>query len=559
MRRAAFALLVGAAGAAAIAWSLPAPVVSLAAAPDASVVRGAIHVHTRRSDGSGTHAEIAAAAARAGLQFVVITDHDDGAAEPVAPFYEDGVLLIEGVEISTDHGHVVALGLPRAPYPLGGEGRDVVADIARLGGMSIAAHPASPRGDARWTEWSAPFDGLEWLNADSEWRDERGALARALFTYPFRPRETLAQLLDRPDGLLQRWDVLSARRPVVAIAAVDAHARVPLRGEGQGRAVALRVPSYESMFRGMSIGLPGVSFTGDAAADGRAALDAIRRGRVYTTIDGLATPGWLSFTAVSGSERFTAGDVVRRPVPLDLQVESNAPAGARIVLLKNGAPEAEASGAMLRHRAAAGPAVYRVEVYLPDAPGAPPVPWMLSNPIYAGVAHGEEMPQRPPATDSAVQYDNGQAEDWTVNTSPRSQAALDVLPLTGDRQLSMRWALGGTRSESPYAALVMPAGPALTGYDRLTFTAGADRPMRLSVQLHVPTDKGDERWARSVYLDEAAREITVFFDEMTPRGLTSQRRPVLGLVRSVLFVVDTVNTAPGTAGQFWIDDVAYGR
>jgi hypothetical protein len=30
-------------------------------------------------------------------------------------------------------------------------------------------------------------------------------------------------------------------------------------------------------------------------------------------------------------------------------------------------------------------------------------------------------------------------------------------------------------------------------------------------------------------------------------------------VRDVLFVVDTVNANPGTAGQFWIDDVKYGR
>ena len=28
---------------------------------------------------------------------------------------------------------------------------------------------------------------------------------------------------------------------------------------------------------------------------------------------------------------------------------------------------------------------------------------------------------------------------------------------------------------------------------------------------------------------------------------------------NVLFVVDTVNARPGTAGQIWIDDVRYGR
>ena len=42
-----------------------------------------------------------------------------------------------------------------------------------------------------------PVDGLEWLNGDSQWRDEsRLDLTRALFTYPFRRLETLASLLD---------------------------------------------------------------------------------------------------------------------------------------------------------------------------------------------------------------------------------------------------------------------------------------------------------------------------------------------------------------------------
>ena len=114
-------------------------------------------------------------------------------------------------------------------------------------------------------------------------------------------------------------------------------------------------------------------------------------------------------------------------------------------------------------------------------------------------------------------------------------------------------------TESPHAALVKPAGPALSGYDRLMFTARADRPLRLSVQLRVPTPGDGERWHRSVYIDETPREITVFFDEMTPRGVTAQRRPVLSNVRDLLFVIDSVNTKPGSSGVIWLDDLKYGR
>jgi len=44
-----------------------------------------------------------------------------------------------------------------------------------------------------------------------------------------------------------------------------------------------------------------------------------------------------------------------------------------------------------------------------------------------------------------------------------------------------------------------------------------------------------------------------------PVDVASPRRLPPNGVRDVLFVVDTVNAIPGTAGQVWIDDVKYGR
>jgi hypothetical protein len=44
--------------------------------PAAGELRGAWHVHTTRSDGLGTLAEVIGAARAAGLQFVVVTDHN---------------------------------------------------------------------------------------------------------------------------------------------------------------------------------------------------------------------------------------------------------------------------------------------------------------------------------------------------------------------------------------------------------------------------------------------------------------------------------------------------
>jgi hypothetical protein len=526
---------------------------------NAPIVRGAFHVHTLRSDGSGTIEQVAAAAGRARLSFVIVTDHGDAARTPDPPVYLDGVLVIDAVEVSTDAGHVVALGMPAAPYPLGGEARDVVEDIARLGGISIAAHPGSPKPNLQWTDWTLPVDGLEWLNADSEWRDEgAGTLVRAILTYPFRRPETLATVLDRHDDVIRRWDALLAQRPVVALAAGDAHGRIGLSEEPAGGRVALHVPSYEQMFRTFSIGIPRLALAGEAAADAEAIVTSVLEGNVFSSIDAVAAPAVLGFTGTSSGIRVGVGGRLPVGQPVDFSVETNAPADARIRLMKGGAAVAEAGGPMLRYTAPAGPGVYRVEVSMPGAAGSPAVPWILSNPIYVRPPAVTTPVARAAATHTAAQYTDGSSAGWAVERSDRAQGVLDVTTTVDGTELSLRYALGGSLADAPFVALTMLAGP-VARYDRLTFTARAVRPMRVSVELRVPDGGDGQRWHRSVYLDETPRVVTVFFDEMTARGTASEPGPDLSAVNAVLFVVDTVNADPGSNGQFWIDDVVYGR
>lgn len=527
-------------------------------------VRGAIHIHTRRSDGTGTVDDVAAAAARAGLKFIILTDHGDGAREPDTPAYRHGVLCIDAVEISTASGHLVALGLPRVPYSLGGETRDVVEDVERLGGMAIAAHPASRRPQLRWTGWNVRIDGLEWANADSEWRDEPlHAFARTLLTYPFRRSETLATLLDRPDETLKRWDALTLERRIVAVAASDAHARIPLTsvGDPYDTRLSLHLPGYEQIFRTFSIALPGVSLTGERNADARAVLDAIRRGAVFSSVDALASPVSLSFSASGVSGAVEMGqDLVMKGLTTFV-VQSNAPDTATLALLRNGSSVKTGPGPRLEHLSTE-PGVYRVEIQWPGAPGQPPVPWVVSNPIYLlerpRPAETVTPPDVPKQLDT--RYGNGPATDWHIENSARSRGALDVVPSTNGTQLLFRYALGGTEDEGPFVALSMAVGEGgLANYDRLVFTAQSNRPTRIWVQLRIPGGGQPRNWHRSVYVDETPRTAVVSFTDMRPLEATTTGPPVLSDVRDILFVVDTINTRPGVNGQLWLDEVKLGR
>ena len=84
--------------------------------------------------------------------------------------------------------------------------------------------------------------------------------------------------------------------------------------------------------------------------------------------------------------------------------------------------------------------------------------------------------------------------------------------------------------------------------------------MRISVQVRAPVSPDyQERWERSVYLEPTDRPISVFFDDMTPIGMTQTYRPALTSVRSIVFAVERTNTQAGTSGRIWFRNIRLGR
>ena len=60
-----------------------------------------LHMHTRYSDGTGTHKELAQAALQAGLDAIIVTDHNL-LVQGVEGYYRDGqkrLLLLVGQEV----------------------------------------------------------------------------------------------------------------------------------------------------------------------------------------------------------------------------------------------------------------------------------------------------------------------------------------------------------------------------------------------------------------------------------------------------------------------------
>jgi hypothetical protein len=517
----------------------------LSGQPDPRVLAGAYHIHTTRSDGALDRDGVARAASVAGLKFAIFTDHGDGTREPAAPEYLHGVLCVDGVEVSTDDGHYVALGIGRTPYPLGGAGDAVAEDVARMGGFGIAAHPFSSRRELAWADWAVPVDGIEWMNADSEWRDEkRFPVGRALLGYLVRPAGALASLLDRPVSTLAKWDQLAARRRTIALAAHDAHGGLGRENGGtSGR--RFHVPSYEATFRSFSLRVKlQTPASGDARQDAALLLAGIRNGAVYTVVDAVATPGSVDFHASAADLTFPMGATIPPDAgKVKFSARADVPPDASILLLRNGEVVGWRSGGTIEYEASQ-PGSYRVEVMVPGAPGTPQIPWVLSNPVFWFGSDSAPSASLPGPLSSSPLADGG----WRTETSSGSRASVSAD--TAGVRFTYELAPGGPASQ--FAALVHDLGrPA--EFSTIAFRASASQAARVSTQLRYAQD-GHRRWRRSFYVDQNERDVRIPVAQLRPAEGPGQQ-PSSSRATSLLLVIDLTNAVPGARGSLNVSDV----
>lgn len=316
-------------------------------------VRVGFHVHSTRSDGLADLGAIAHAARAAGLDAVVLTDHNVRVAE--AAGFHDGVLFIVGTEESSSDGHVISLGAPRALTDDEKKG-DALAAIRALGGAPVLAHPMNRKRPFDGGDRALEAAGFEALSADDLWREAlhapftRGLVEGALL-YPFAPRLGILQLVRRPDVALARFDALQRSARPALFCAVDAHG----------------IPDYAHVFESISMHLPG--FTRPLQPEDAARLQqALLKGEATCALDALGdTAGFSLARDASGAAVATqpaSGQGELRIYRDGVLLKSTRE--ARITIENT------------------GPGVLRAEVWRP-LPGllwdGPEVPWAISNPM----------------------------------------------------------------------------------------------------------------------------------------------------------------------------------
>ncbi|CAG1014641.1 hypothetical protein ANAEL_05036 [Anaerolineales bacterium] len=344
-----------------------------------------LHMHTRYSDGSGTHKDIAAAALRAGVDVVIVTDHNV-LVQGLEGYYKEKikkVLMLIGEEIhdqarAPQKNHLLVFNAGRELATFADNPQRLIEQVREAGGLSFLAHPDDPAApavnetDISWEDWSVQnYTGIELWNALSELKTLMPTKLHAVF-YAYLPALVAHQPIR---ATIARWDeLLSQGQRVVAIGGSDAHALHMSMGP-----IRRVIYPYEFHFRAVNTHvLLSEPLGGDVNADKKLIYEAMSQGCCFIGYDLPAPTRGFRFTGQGLEKTAIMGDEI--PAKNGVTLQAKLPSPAEIRLLKNGQVIQTWKNKISCAYITTEPGVYRVEAYrryLGKLRG-----WIYSNPIY---------------------------------------------------------------------------------------------------------------------------------------------------------------------------------
>lgn len=344
-----------------------------------------LHMHTTYSDGTATHAQIADAAIKAGIDAIIVTDHNvyvDG----LTGYFRSGdqqVLLIVGEEIhdqirEPQKNHLLVIGGGRELSTLAKDPQNLIDNVNKSGGLTFIAHPIDPASrlfgepNLSWESWEVHgFTGIELWNAMSEFKSLLRNKPLAIF-YAFNPK----YIAKGPfPGTLLKWDELLSRgRPVVVIGGSDAHAFKASLGP-----IRRRLFPYEFHFQSINTHLlVDKPLKGEKEADILLILEALKQGHAFVGNDLPSSTRGFRFVGQGMEQTALMGDEISLREGVTLQI--TLPQRTECNLLKDGKIFKSWNKREIISQIVTEPGVYRVEVYLNYS--GKRRGWIFSNPIY---------------------------------------------------------------------------------------------------------------------------------------------------------------------------------
>lgn len=344
-----------------------------------------LHMHTRYSDGHGAHRDIVAAALKAGVDVVIVTDHNVwvNGPEQVARNASCRALLLVGEEIhdaarQPQKNHMLVFGTERELAHLASDPQALINSVREAGGLSFLAHPFDEANgifnepEISWVDWQVNgYTGIELWNGLSEFKSLLKSRLHAIYyalnagRVPHGP----------PPRMLKKWDeMLNAGQRVVAVGGSDAH-QLP----GRMGPIRRTIFPYEAHFRTINNHvLLEEDLKWSIDEDKRSIYRALKAGHTFVANDLPAPARGFRFSGQSDSGDFLMGDEIKLGPGVTLQIR--LPMRAECILLRNGQAYKTWTDRDAIVVNIGEPGVYRVEVYVQYR--GKRRGWIFSNPVY---------------------------------------------------------------------------------------------------------------------------------------------------------------------------------
>lgn len=343
---------------------------------------GNLHMHSTDSDGHGTHQHIAEAAMRAGLDFVVVSDHNLLHKRHERYYFKGDrrLLMLIGQEVhdterTPERSHLLIYGAEDDLATFAPDPQALVDQARQRGALTFLAHPTDcaaeifGESDLSWADWGVRgYTGLEIWNFMSEFKCRLSSWPRAVY-YSYFP----SQVARGPaPEILERWDAqLGAGLRTVAIGNSDAHA-LPVKA-GPFRRVIF---PYEWLFRAVNthVLLP-EPLSGELPGDAAMIYEALRTGHCFVGYDRGPRSDGFRFKADADRSQVGMGEQLQFKLGATLQVRCPRPADIRLV--RHGTTVRRWERSQHAVQTVNRDGAYRVEVQLEPDRG-----WIYSNPIF---------------------------------------------------------------------------------------------------------------------------------------------------------------------------------
>jgi hypothetical protein len=347
---------------------------------------GNLHIHSVYSDGTATHAEIAEAAIRSGLDFVIVTDHNVrvGGVEGYYGSEPDRrVLLLTGEEVhdmrrSPQANHLLIYDVGQELATHAARPQELIDTVQAHKGLCFFAHPDDPAAEMfgepalPWHDRDVEgYTGLELWNYMSEFKSYLTGRSRAVKAALNPEKYISGPFADT----LALWDRLLAEgKQTRIIGGADAHGAEYSLGP-----IRRTIFPYDYLFRCVNTHiLTPHPLTGDLGYDKALIYQALRSGHSFVGYDLPAPTQGFRFSAQGYNTSTVMGGWVRLGHGVTLQLAS--PIVADMRLIRNGKIILTENEGTHRTYIANESGVYRVEVHI-EFKGKRRG-WIYSNPIF---------------------------------------------------------------------------------------------------------------------------------------------------------------------------------